>query len=386
MLAKNNKISIIDTTLRDGLQSPGVFIAAPDAIRLAALLAEAGVDEIEAGIPARGGAEIEMVREMVRVCPSTVITPWCRPKLSDLKAALACATGSVHFSFPLSDLYLDVVGISLASVFNRCSRILRIAAANFPLVSVGIQDATRTPIGRIIDFTEIALKHGARRVRLADTVGIADPLYVKDLMTRLVFEYPETDFEFHAHNDLGMATANAVTAARCGAKSLSVSINGLGERAGNAPLEEVVMALRFAPDITCGVKAESLFPLCKRAAKLSRRPIAPNKPITGEMIFTHQSGIHCFGLAKDKRTFEPFFPATAGRSGSVILFGPQSGRSTLDLMLDSLGISMNSGRKDELYSFIVKESGRLNKMLTVGDIASINARLSGAGTIKEAVF
>jgi homocitrate synthase NifV len=320
-----------------------------------------------------------MVREMVRVCPSTVITPWCRPKLSDLKAALACATGSVHFSFPLSDLYLDVVGISLSSVLSRCARILRIASANFPLVSVGIQDATRTPIDRIIDFTEIALKYGAQRVRLADTVGIADPLSVKNLMTRLVLEYPETDFEFHAHNDLGMATANAIIAAQSGAKSLSVSINGLGERAGNAALEEVVMALKLTPGIACNVKAESLFALCQKVAAITNRPIAPHKPITGEMIFTHQSGLHCFGLAKDQRTFEPFSPATAGRTGNVILFGPQSGRSTLDLMLDSLGIKAESGRKDELYSFMVNESERLNRMLTTGDIASINARLSGAG-------
>jgi len=378
MPATQKKITLIDTTLRDGLQSPGIFITTPDAAKIAARIAEAGVDEIEAGIPARGLLEIDMVRKIADACPSTVITAWCRPKLYDLKAALSCGTGSVHFSFSISDLYLNVIGMRPASVLRRCGRILRAASSAFPLVSVGIQDATRTPIERLMEFSAIAFKNGVRRVRIADTAGIADPLSVQEMIRRLASAFPEKDFEFHAHNDLGMATANALTAAQCGAKSLSVSINGLGERAGNAALEEVVMAMKLSPGIACGVKTESLFSLCHMTAKLTKRPIAPDKPITGELVFTHQSGIHCFGLAKSPKTFEPFPPQCAGRGGRTILFGPRSGRSTLDVMLSSLGISVESGLKTRLYSFITEESIRLKKMLTIGDVASITALLFGS--------
>ena len=207
---------------------------------------------------------------------------------------------SVHFSFPLSDLYLNVVGMRHASVLRRCKRILRAACAEYPLVSVGIQDATRTPIDRLGEFSAIAFDNGARRVRIADTVGIADPLSVKEMITSLSGAFPENDFEFHAHNDLGMAAANAITAAQCGAGSLSVSINGLGERAGNAALEEVVMAMTFSPAMACGVKTESLYNLCQMTAALTRGLLA-RQADNGRFDFCASIGYPLLRLGKKQR-------------------------------------------------------------------------------------
>jgi homocitrate synthase NifV len=365
---KKGKIKIIDTTLRDGLQSPDVVIKKNGKIKIAELLAEAGVDEIEAGIPARGRKEIDFIRAVAGICSSTVVTPWCRPSIKDIAAARKCDTGSVHVSFPFSSLHLRALGVSRAEIFRNCSELLKIAVKDFAQVSAGIQDATRTPIAYIVEFISIAMECGVHRIRIADTVGTANPLGVKDLVGWLIRTFPEVKIDFHAHNDLGMATANSIVAAQSGAGFLSVTVNGLGERAGNAALEEVVMAIESAPGIECGIKTESLYRLCMKVSELSGRPITSNKPVTGSKIFTHQSGIHCFGLSRDLKTFEPFSPESVGRKDRTIVFGPMSGHSTVGLMLDQLKMDSDPSSRAKLFEKASKETQRLGRILTVEDI------------------
>ncbi|HAJ80426.1 MAG TPA: hypothetical protein DCO75_11725 [Fibrobacteres bacterium] len=371
---KKGKIKIIDTTLRDGLQSPDVVIKNSGKIKIAELLAEAGVDEIEAGIPARGRKEIDFIRTVAGICSSTVITPWCRPTIKDIASARKCDTGSVHVSFPFSSLHLRTLGVSRSDVYKKCSELLAMAVKDFEQVSAGIQDASRTPTSHIVEFISIAMECGVRRIRIADTVGTANPLAVKELFESITRIFPEVKFDFHAHNDLGMATANSIVAAQSGAEYLSVTVNGLGERAGNAALEEVVMAIQATSGMECGVKTEALYKLCMKVAELSGRSISPNKPITGSKIFTHQSGIHCFGLAKDLKTFEPYSPESIGRNGRTIVFGPMSGRSTMDLMLNQLNMNSDPSFKAKLFAAASKETQRLGRTLTVEDIE----HLSGA--------
>ncbi|MBS0013530.1 MAG: hypothetical protein KFF46_06115, partial [Desulfobacterales bacterium] len=192
-------------------------------------------------------------------------------------------------------------------------------------------------------FASSAANAGALRLRLADTVGISRPLEVQRLIHMLRDVTPGFCLEFHAHNDLGMATANAVTAAEAGADAVSVTVNGLGERAGNAPLEEVAAALHMAENMACSIQIADLANLCAHLAELSARPVPAQKPVTGSAVFTHESGIHCAGLLKNPLSYQPFSPQEVGRGDWQMVIGSHSGVSALRAALAKHGIEMDSG-------------------------------------------
>lgn len=330
-------VYIIDSTLRDGEQAPGVVFSHSDKLRLAEMLSQSGVDELEAGIPAMGSEECRAIRDITGLNLSCTIGSWCRARRDDLENAARLGTQGVHISFPVSTALLTTIGKDATWVFRMLEDLVPRACKEFPRVSVGALDATRANETFLCAFATLAFSCGAVRLRIADTVGVASPVQVMRQVRRLREQAPGLQIEFHGHNDLGMATANAVCAVLAGADALSVTVNGLGERAGNVPLEEIALALPVAVGKACHLRPDKLLELCSLVSRISGREIPPNKPVTGELIFTHESGIHSHGLMQDDLSYQPYLPQRVGRQTRMVL-GKHSGRHAVEAYLENKGV------------------------------------------------
>jgi homocitrate synthase NifV len=296
------RLWIVDTTLRDGEQAPGVSFRTPEKLALVRLLDGAGVDELEVGIPAMGSSACREIRAMVALNPSALLTSWCRALEKDIDLAAECGTAGVHISFPVSSVLLQAMGKSQGWVKEQLCKLIPSALERFQLVSVGAQDAFRADPGFLNAFVCTASACGAHRVRIADTVGLTRPFHVAEMVQRLIPLLGRTSLEFHGHNDLGMATANAISAIEAGARAVSVTVNGLGERAGNAALEQVAVATTTLEQRSSSVETRRLAKICQWVARITNRTIVPDRPVVGEAVFTHESGIHCAALLKDPST------------------------------------------------------------------------------------
>jgi homocitrate synthase NifV len=228
-------------------------------------------------------------------------------------------------------------------VLETLRSLILYARTRFDHVSVGAQDASRTEPAFLAEFVDIAASAGAYRVRISDTVGIWHPAAASAAFTQLRQTCPTLSLEFHGHDDLGMATANAISAIQGGADAVSVTVNGLGERAGNAALEEVVMALNVSLGLSTGIDTHGLHALCDLVARHSHRPIPPGKAVTGSNAFAHESGIHCRALLADPDTYQPFNPCLVGRPGPSFIIGKHSGSASVRQRLAALGRPITAG-------------------------------------------
>jgi homocitrate synthase NifV len=364
---------LVDTTLRDGEQAPGVVFSASQRMELARQLADCGVSEIECGTPAMGEAERSVLRQLIGLGLGARMTAWCRANADDLAAAQSCGFRAVHVSFPASNILLGAMGRDEAWVFATLEQLLPLARSQFDFVSVGAQDASRMPLALLVRLAKTAHRLGAARFRLADSVGCWSPLEVRVAVERVCRAAPELRIGVHMHNDLGMATANSVVALQSGATDVDVTVNGLGERAGNAPLEQVAMACRTLPGMDSGIRTEALYGLCAQVSKFSGRAIAPGQPIVGGEIFRHESGIHVQALLNDRRSYEPFPAEEVGRDPALnVAAGKHSGTAALAYLLESRGKNLDKAEAAELLEQVRARCEALGRGLTDDELSTLH--------------
>ena len=357
-------MELFDTTLRDGEQAAGVVFSRSDKCRIARALADIGIRYMEVGISAMGTQAVDDIRAVASAVPECRVFTWARARPDDVRLARACAFDGLHISFPVSDLHLRAWNWDRMRVIVGLKQLVKEALDHFRWVSVGAQDASRADLSFLIEFASLAESMGVHHLRLADTVGILNPDSTRNLVASLHRSVPQLPLEFHGHNDLGMATANTLCALRSGALFGSVTANGLGERAGNAALEEVATALKVSCGVDVGIRSEGLFDLSRCVAACAGEPLWSSKPVVGNRVFTHESGIHCAGLVRDRRTYEPFDPCLVGHSRSEFVLGWGSGRASLKAAADSAGIRMDETILPSVLASIRSESVRLKRALT----------------------
>ena len=360
-------VTINDTTLRDGEQTAGVAFSADEKISIAKALSRAGVPEMEIGIPIMGNTEIELIQAISALHLPSKLMVWGRMCESDMKAIAGCKVDIVNLSIPVSDIQIEhKLGrdreLVLAQIREYVTRALDLGLE----VCVGSEDASRADTDFLLRVAETAQNAGAIRLRFADTLGLLDPFstYSRINMLRRAVDL---DLEMHAHNDLGLATANTLAAIRAGATHVNTTVNGLGERAGNAPLEEVVMALRHLYGIETAVNTMHFPDISQLVAKASGRPVPSNKSIVGEGVFTHESGIHVDGLIKDPRNYETFSPAEVGREHRTVL-GKHSGSHSVINAYAKIGLILSDLEAHSLLDMIRDHATQTKRVPSIEDL------------------
>jgi len=343
-------VFIDDTTLRDGEQTAGVVFTNEEKIHIARLLDEIGVHQIEAGIPAMGGDEKEAVKAIVGLGLRAMVIAWNRPVISDIDASLECGVRAVALSISASDIHIErKLRRTREWVLASVREATEYAKAHGLYVSVNAEDASRADPDFLVEFARVARSAGADRLRFCDTVGVLDPFRTYEIVRRLINEVG-IEIEMHTHNDFGLATANALAGVRAGAAYVNTTVNGLGERAGNACLAEVAMALKHIMGVDIGLDTRRLRELSQFVSLASCRPIPVGKPITGDNIFAHESGIHADGVLKDPRTYEAFSPEEVGAERQILV-GKHSGSHTIEFKFRrEFGIDISPEMAREILS------------------------------------
>ncbi len=354
-----DRVLIFDTTLRDGEQSPGATMSHDEKLEIASLLDDMGVDIIEAGFPIASDGDFQAVSEIARNSVNSVICGLSRANYKDIdrcwEAVRHANRPRIHTFIGTSPLHRDIPKLNKDEMAELIHDTVSHARNLCDNVQWSPMDATRTEHDYLCRVVEIAIKAGATTINIPDTVGYTAPRESADLIAMLLEKVPGADevvFSTHCHNDLGMATANALAAVEAGARQIECTINGLGERAGNTALEEVVMAMKVRHDILpyqTGIDTTKIIQASRMVATVSGFPVQFNKAIVGKNAFAHESGIHQDGMLKNAETFEIMRPEDIGLSETNLVMGKHSGRAALRAKLSELGYEMGDNQLKDVF-------------------------------------
>ena len=359
MNTTSDHVLIFDTTLRDGEQSPGATMTHDEKLEIAEMLDDMGVDIIEAGFPIASEGDFAAVSEIAKRANDSVICGLARAKAGDIERAWEAVSHAarprIHTFIGTSPLHRDIPGLSMDQMAEVIHDTVTLARNLCDDVQWSPMDATRTEPDYLARVVEIAIKAGATTINIPDTVGYAVPRESARIIEMLRERVPGADeitFATHCHNDLGMATANALAAVEAGARQIECTINGLGERAGNTALEEVVMALKVRHDalpFETGVDSRKIIQISRRVAQVSGFPVQFNKAIVGKNAFAHESGIHQDGMLKNRENFEIMRPEDIGLSETNLVMGKHSGRAALRAKLEALGFELGDNQLRDVF-------------------------------------
>jgi 2-isopropylmalate synthase len=353
-------VRIFDTTLRDGEQSPGFSMNAEEKIRLARQLAKLGVDVIEAGFPISSRGDLEGVRAVAREVREVPIAALARAKKQDIDAAVEALKTAVeprlHIFLATSDLHLRVkLNMSRAQALEAIGSMIRYGRDRVAEVEFSAEDAGRTDIGFLCQACQVAVDAGATVLNLPDTVGYAVPEEYGEMFSQVrehLGDPQGVTLSAHCHDDLGLAVANSLAAIRAGVRQIECTINGIGERAGNASLEEVVVALAVRKNsfgVSTGIRLQHLFPTSRMLTEITGAQVAPNKAVVGANAFAHEAGIHQDGIIKNPETYEIISPEMVGVPARSLVLGKHSGRNAVRMSLRDLGYEANDAELAEIY-------------------------------------
>ena len=354
-----DRVLIFDTTLRDGEQSPGATMTHEEKLEIAEMLDEMGVDIIEAGFPIASEGDFAAVSEIAKLAKTSTICGLARANYKDIdrcwEAVKHAKSPRIHTFIGTSPLHRAIPNLNQDEMAERIHDTVTHARNLCDNVQWSPMDATRTEEDYLCRVVEIAIKAGATTINIPDTVGYTAPVESADLIRMLIKKVPGADdiiFATHCHNDLGMATANSLAAVEGGARQIECTINGLGERAGNTALEEVVMALKVRHDImpyATGIDTTKIMNISRRVATVSGFPVQFNKAIVGKNAFAHESGIHQDGMLKNAETFEIMRPQDVGLAGTSLPLGKHSGRAALRSKLEALGYELADNQLKDVF-------------------------------------
>ncbi|PYU03476.1 MAG: 2-isopropylmalate synthase [Acidobacteria bacterium] len=353
-------VRIFDTTLRDGEQSPGFSMKTEEKIRMARQLAKLGVDTIEAGFPISSRGDLEAVQAVAREVRDVPIAALARAKKLDIDAAVEAlklaAASRLHIFLATSDLHLQVkLNMTREQALEAIGSMIRYGRQQVAEVEFSAEDAGRTDIDYLCQVCKTAIDAGATILNLPDTVGYAVPEEYGEMFRRVrefLGDAQGVTLSAHCHDDLGLAVANSLAAIRAGVRQIECTINGIGERAGNASLEEIAVALAVRKEsfgVTTNIKLEHLFPASRMLTEITGAQVAPNKAVVGANAFAHEAGIHQDGIIKNPSTYEIISPETVGVPSRSLVMGKHSGRNALRVSLRDLGFEATDAELAEIY-------------------------------------
>ena len=353
-------VRIFDTTLRDGEQSPGFSMNTDEKIRMARQLARLGVDTIEAGFPISSRGDLEAVQAVAREVRDVPIAALARAKQSDIDAAVEAltpaASSRLHIFLATSDLHLQVkLHMTREQALEAIGSMIRYGRQHVAEVEFSAEDAGRTEIAYLCQVCKTAVDAGATILNLPDTVGYAVPEEYGEMFRRVrefLGDQPGITLSAHCHDDLGLAVANSLAAVRAGVRQIECTVNGIGERAGNAALEEIAVALAVRKDsfgVSSNIKLDQLFPASRLLTEVTGAVVAPNKAVVGANAFAHEAGIHQDGIIKNPLTYEIISPETVGVPFRSLVMGKHSGRNALRSNLRDLGFAPSDAELAEIY-------------------------------------